>query len=151
MIRSVSQRNIRQVLTHPEIGSEIVVQGWVRTKRESKAGFAFLEVNDGSYFQNLQVVIPATLPNYSTDIPKLFAGASVSVRGEIVLSQGGKQNVEMQAKEAFLLGPCDPLVYHQAGIKHLQPDGFNNSLYQVVSMGDDLDHMGLRKNDSLAL
>jgi asparaginyl-tRNA synthetase len=139
MIRSASQRNIKQVLTHPEIGSEIVVQGWVRTKRESKAGFAFLEVNDGSYFQNLQVVIPATLPNYSSDIPKLFAGASVSVRGEIVLSQGGKQSVEMQAKEVFLLGPCDPLVY---------PIGKQKMSYEYLR---DFTHLRSRTNTFSAI
>ncbi len=110
-MRSASHRKVIQILTKPEIGAEIVVQGWVRTKRESKAGFAFLELSDGSYFQNLQVVVPATLPNYATDMAKLFSGVSVSVRGQVVASQGGKQAVEIQAQEVTLIGPCDPLVY----------------------------------------
>ena len=80
MPRSPSKRNICDILQKPEIGTEVVVEGWVRTKRESKAGFAFLEVNDGSFFQNLQVVIPANLSNYATDIPKLYPGSSVFVR-----------------------------------------------------------------------
>ncbi len=111
MPRSPSKRNICDILQKPEIGTEVVVEGWVRTKRESKAGFAFLEVNDGSFFQNLQVVIPANLSNYATDIPKLYPGSSVFVRGKVVTSQGGKQSVEVQAKEVTLIGPCDPLVY----------------------------------------
>ena len=111
MQRSSHYRKIREILTKPEIGSEVLVQGWVRTKRESKAGFAFLEVNDGSYFQNLQVVVPAELPNYASEVSNLFQGTSVSIRGQVVTSQGGKQSVEVKALEVTLVGPCDPLIY----------------------------------------
>jgi asparaginyl-tRNA synthetase len=93
------------------MGSEIVVQGWVRTRRESKAGVAFLELNDGSCFQNLQVVVPKELPGYAEEIPLLHAGASVRVKGLVVESQGGKQAVEVQARELALIGACDPAAY----------------------------------------
>ncbi len=105
------QLTVRQVLTAPNIGSQVIIQGWVRTKRESKGGFAFLEVNDGSYFQNLQIVVPAEIASYASEIPKVFSGTSVFVQGEIVASQGGKQAVEVRAQEIALIGSCDPLVY----------------------------------------
>ena len=139
MSRSSSQRKVRQILTAPEIGTEVVVQGWVRTKRESKAGFAFLEVNDGSYFQNLQVVIPADLPNYGTEVSKFFPGASVFVRGQVVASQGGKQSVEVQAKEVSLLGPCDPLIY---------PIGKQKMTYEYLR---DYTHLRSRTNTFSAI
>ena len=111
MPNAIERRKVREVLTHPTLGEEISVLGWVRNKRESKAGFTFLEVSDGSYFQNLQIVVPADLPNYATDIPHLYSGSSVAVRGVVVASQGGKQSVEVQARSVTLLGPVDPQAY----------------------------------------
>ena len=73
MTASSPSRSVRDILVSPRLGAEVLVQGWVRTKRESKAGLTFLEVSDGSYFQNLQVVVPADLPNYATEMPKKFA------------------------------------------------------------------------------
>ncbi|MDQ2999647.1 MAG: asparagine--tRNA ligase [Fibrobacterota bacterium] len=105
------KRKVREVLVSPRFGSEVQVQGWVRTKRESKAGLTFLEVSDGSYFQNLQIVVPGDLPNYLSEIPKLYPGSSVSVLGKEVQSQGGKQAVEVQATEVTLIGACDPATY----------------------------------------
>ena len=61
------------------IGREIVLQGWVRTRRDSKAGFSFLEINDGSCFGNIQVVADAKLPNYESQIKKLSSGCSITV------------------------------------------------------------------------
>ena len=102
---------MRDILVSPNLEGEVQVQGWVRTKRESKAGLTFLEVSDGSYFQNLQVVVPANLPNYAIEMPKLHTGASVRVVGKEVASQGGKQAVEVQAMEVTLIGACDPATY----------------------------------------
>ncbi len=65
------------------VGREVLLQGWVRTRRDSKAGFSFLEINDGSSHGNLQVVAAATLPNYETEIKQLAAGSSVSVSGHV--------------------------------------------------------------------
>jgi asparaginyl-tRNA synthetase len=111
MTASPLDRSVRDILVSPHLGAEVRVQGWVRTKRESKAGLTFLEVSDGSYFQNLQIVVPANLPNYATEMPKLHTGASVRVLGKEVASQGGKQAVEVQAAEVSLIGACDPATY----------------------------------------
>lgn len=104
-------RTVRDILVSPRLDAEVHIQGWVRTKRESKAGITFLEVSDGSYFQNLQVVVSADLPNYASEMPKLHTGASVRVVGKEVASQGGKQAVEVQASEVTLIGACDPATY----------------------------------------
>jgi asparaginyl-tRNA synthetase len=111
MTASPLNRSVRDILLSPNLDAEVQVQGWVRTKRESKAGLTFLEVSDGSYFQNLQIVVPANLPNYATEMPKLHTGASVRVVGKEVASQGGKQAVEVQAQEVTLIGACDPATY----------------------------------------
>jgi asparaginyl-tRNA synthetase len=105
------KRTVREVLADPHFGEDVKVLGWVRTKRESKAGLTFLELNDGSYFQNLQVVVPADMPGYAEEMPKLHVGASVRIEGKEVPSQGGKQAVEVQAREVSLIGGCDPQAY----------------------------------------
>lgn len=89
------------------VGSEVVVQGWVRTRRDSKAGMSFVNVHDGSCFDALQVVAPNTLPNYQSTVLHLTSGCAVRVRGEVVPSQGKGQNVEIQAREVELVGPVD--------------------------------------------
>jgi asparaginyl-tRNA synthetase len=111
MESSLPKPKVREILLNPKVGEEVVVRGWVRTKRESKAGIAFLEVNDGSYFQNLQIVAPSTLPNYATEIAHLHPGSSIAARGVVTASQGGKQAVEIQAAEVSLIGACDPQTY----------------------------------------
>ena len=72
---------VAQARQAESIGREIVLQGWVRTRRDSKAGFSFLEINDGSCFGNIQVIAEATLENYESEIRKLSAGWSVTVEG----------------------------------------------------------------------
>jgi asparaginyl-tRNA synthetase len=111
MAKSLPEPGIRSLITQPPLDTEVRLQGWVRTKRESKAGVAFLEINDGSYFQSLQAVVPATLPGYSDLMHGIHAGTAVSVVGRLVASQGGKQAVEIQATGVEILGPCDPAAY----------------------------------------
>ena len=79
------------------LGSQVTVKGWVRTRRDSKAGMSFVHVHDGSCFDPLQVVVPQTLANYESDVLKLTAGCSVIVQGELVASEGKGQSVELQA------------------------------------------------------
>ena len=93
------------------IGQQVKVCGWVRTRRDSKAGFSFIELNDGSCFANLQLVVPAQLTNYNTEITHLFPGSSVAVDGELVASQGGGQSVEIQAKTVRVFGFAEPEKY----------------------------------------
>jgi asparaginyl-tRNA synthetase len=89
------------------MGSEREVRGWVRTRRDSKAGFSFIEVNDGSCFGNLQVVAPATLPNYESEVQKLSAGCSLVVVGELKPSPAAGQSTELHATELRVLGWAD--------------------------------------------
>ena len=85
---------------------EILVQGWVRTKRDSK-GFSFLEINDGSCLKSLQVIADDTLENYADEIQHLRTGAAVGIRGELVASQGGGQKWEVLARDVTVYGNAD--------------------------------------------
>jgi len=87
------------------------VAGWVRTRRDSKGGFSFIELNDGSCFANLQIIAPATLENYERDIVKLHPGASIRVEGMLVASSGSGQSVEVKADKIVVYGFSDPLDY----------------------------------------
>src|SRR4029453_4575637 len=75
----------------------VTVKGWVRTRRDSKAGLSFVHVSDGSMFHPVQVVAPATLPNYASEVQKLTAGCAVEATGTIVPSPAKGQPFEMQA------------------------------------------------------
>jgi asparaginyl-tRNA synthetase len=101
------------------VGSNIAVEGWVRTRRDSKAGFSFVGVSDGSCFSPLQVVAPKDLSNYDSEVLKLSAGCSVRVRGELVESQGKGQSVELQASEVEVVGWVeDPQTYPMQPKRH---------------------------------
>ena len=99
---------IADILSSTEVDGIVTIMGWVRTRRDSKAGFSFIEVNDGSCLSNLQVVADVNLPNYDNEILKLQTGCSLSVTGKIVPSQGKGQSVELYAREVQVLGRTDP-------------------------------------------
>lgn len=84
----------------------ILVNGWVRTRRDAKA-FSFIEINDGSCLKNLQVIADAELPNYAETVQQITTGAAVSVKGELVASKGGGQAWEVKATEVTLVGAAD--------------------------------------------
>ncbi len=88
-------------------GSTVTVRGWVRTRRDSKAGLSFVNVSDGSCFDPIQVVAPADLSNYADEIARLTAGCSVIATGELVPSQGKGQAFEIQAKRIEVVGWVD--------------------------------------------
>ena len=90
------------------IGKEVIIQGWVRTRRDSKGGFSFLEINDGSCMGNIQIVADGNLPNYEEVIKKIPTGASVKIVGEVKESQGKGQDTEVQAKYVEMIGGADP-------------------------------------------
>ncbi|OCY13234.1 MAG: asparagine--tRNA ligase, partial [Microcystis aeruginosa CACIAM 03] len=79
--------------------------GWVRTKRELKE-FTFLEVNDGSSLANLQVILEPTLPDYENVLKTISTGTAIAVSGNLVLSPGKGQNIELKAAEITLYGDC---------------------------------------------
>ena len=102
-----------------EPGCEVTVQGWIRSRRDSKGGFSFLAVHDGSAQSAIQVVAPGELGNYEAEILKLTAGCSVIVSGELVASQGKGQSVEIQAKQIEVCGwGDDPDTYPIAKKRH---------------------------------
>ena len=89
------------------VETEVVVRGWVRTRRDSKGGFSFLAVSDGSCFDNIQVVCPAELANYAAEVVHLTAGCSVECTGKLVKSQGKGQSYEVQATKVAVIGMVD--------------------------------------------
>tara|TARA_R110002050_G_scaffold285615_1_gene435365 strand:+ start:340 stop:1734 length:1395 start_codon:yes stop_codon:yes gene_type:complete len=102
-----------------EPGCEVTVQGWIRSRRDSKGGFSFLAVHDGSAQSAIQVVAPGELGNYEAEILKLTAGCSVIVSGDLVASQGKGQSVEIQAKQIEVCGWVDdPDTYPIAKKRH---------------------------------
>src|ERR1700737_289457 len=99
---------IRDIFTNP-LGEQVEAHGWVKTRRDSK-GIHFIQLNDGSAFQDLQVVIESgSIPE-----PALAAattGACVRVAGELIASPGAGQAVELKARELHVYGPADPATY----------------------------------------
>ena len=85
----------------------VTVKGWVRTRRDSKAGISFVNVSDGSCFQPVQVVAPSTLPNYAQEVAHLTAGCAVEATGMIVPSPAKGQPFEMQATAVKVVGWVD--------------------------------------------
>src|SRR5438270_1027383 len=103
-----SELTVREVLAGraPQDAS-VTVKGWVRTRRDSKAGFSFVNVSDGSSFHSVQVVAPNTLPNYADEVLRLTAGCAVEASGSIVASPAKGQPFEMQARAIRVLGWVD--------------------------------------------
>jgi asparaginyl-tRNA synthetase len=85
----------------------VTVKGWVRTRRDSKAGISFVHVSDGSSFHPVQVVAPNTLANYADEVLKLTAGCAVEATGTIVPSPAKGQPFEMQASAIDVIGWVD--------------------------------------------
>lgn len=112
--------SIKDVLNHQcTVGDTITVGGWIRTRRDSKAGFSFLAVNDGSCFNNLQVVVSSDLSNYESEVLKLTTSCSVMVEGQLVESQGQGQDVELKATKVQVLGFVeDPDTYPMSAKRH---------------------------------
>ncbi len=89
------------------VNTKVEVRGWVRTRRDSKAGISFINITDGSCQDPIQAVAPNTLANYQSQVLHLTAGASVIARGTLVQSQGKGQAMEIQAEEVIVVGLVD--------------------------------------------
>ncbi|MCH2175871.1 MAG: OB-fold nucleic acid binding domain-containing protein, partial [Lentisphaeria bacterium] len=98
---------ITEVFTNHTIGEILTVKGWVRTRRDSKGGFSFIELNDGSSNQSLQLVVDNTLSNYDADVLQLQPGASISATGQLVSSAGTKQTKELKVTKLCVYGHVD--------------------------------------------
>jgi len=101
---------VRDALGRSPAPEPIRVRGWVRTRRDSKSGFSFLEINDGSCLRSLQVLAEGALPNYG-EVLKLATGASVEVEGALAASPGKGQAVELHAARLRVLGASDAAAY----------------------------------------
>jgi len=93
------------------VGKTVTLRGWVRTRRDSKAGFSFLELNDGSCQGNVQVVAPNTLANYAGEVQKLGTGCSVVVVGTVKASPAKGQATEVEATAVTVVGWADGTTY----------------------------------------
>ncbi|MCM1984566.1 asparagine--tRNA ligase [Lyngbya confervoides] len=102
--------SIRSILNHGQPGDAVMANGWVRSKRVLK-GFAFLDLNDGSSMQGLQVVLDEALPAFAAQLNQLGTGASVTVHGDLVASQGKNQRIELKATSLQVWGTADPQTY----------------------------------------
>jgi asparaginyl-tRNA synthetase len=104
----VTGTRIAQILagTVP-VGTKVTVEGWIRTRRDSKAGLSFLALHDGSCHEPLQIVAPQELPNYQSDILRITSGCAVRATGELVASQGKGQAVELRGDSVEVVGWVD--------------------------------------------
>lgn len=101
------------------IGERIAVQGWVRTRRDSKAGLSFIALNDGSCQSALQVVAPGELPNYTQEVLAVTTGCALRVTGSVVASEGKGQSVELRAENISVIGWVeDPDTYPVPAKRH---------------------------------
>ncbi|MAI38312.1 asparagine--tRNA ligase [Alteromonas sp.] len=100
------------------VGESVTVKGWVRTRRDSKAGLSFIALHDGSCFDPVQVIALNSLSNYA-DIQRLTAGCSLSVTGTVKESQGQGQSLEIDATEVDVVGLVEnPDTYPMAAKRH---------------------------------
>ena len=97
--------SVKDALQRTAPAEAILVQGWLRTRRDSK-DFSFLELNDGSCLRNLQIIAKSTLPNYAA-VQRLITGASIAVHGALVASQGKGQSWEVVADSVEIVGPSN--------------------------------------------
>ncbi|RUO65320.1 asparaginyl-tRNA synthetase [Pseudidiomarina planktonica] len=101
------------------VGSEITVRGWVRTRRDSKAGISFINIHDGSCFDAVQAVVPSEVDNYQSEVVKLTTGCSVAVTGTVAESAGQGQAFELQATKVHVYGWVeDPDTYPMSPKRH---------------------------------
>src|SRR5262252_2659059 len=103
-----NQFNVRSILAgEAPKDAPVTVKGWVRTRRDSKAGISFVHLSDGSAFHPVQVVAPNTLPNYADEVLKITTGCAVEATGMIVPSPSKGQPFEMQASAIRVIGWVD--------------------------------------------
>jgi asparaginyl-tRNA synthetase len=101
----MSVTSVREILRGKvAAGTKVKVQGWVRTRRDSKAGLSFVNVSDGSCFDPIQVVAPNALANYASEVLKITSGCAVEIEGEVAVSQGKGQSLEITASLVRVVG-----------------------------------------------
>ena len=106
MATEIRRTKIKDLLAM-QAGSEVLVKGWVRTKRGNRE-IAFIALNDGSTIKNVQIVVDKNAETESI-LPRITTGACIGVRGDLVESLGSGQAVEIHAKDIEIFGECDPM------------------------------------------
>ncbi|MDI3282788.1 asparagine--tRNA ligase [Polyangium sp. 15x6] len=117
---------VQELFKQSPVGQRVSVCGWIRTRRDAKNNFSFLEINDGSCLKNLQVIADGTLENYETEVKKLGTGSSVRVEGTVVASQGKEQAIEIKAERVHVYGFASedfPLQKKRHGFDYLRTIG----------------------------
>lgn len=107
----MEKMSVAQARKVESVGRDVKLQGWLRTRRDSKGGFSFLELNDGSSFGNVQVIAEAALPNYQSEVLHLTVGSSVSVEGTVQASPAKGQATEVKARSVTVHGLADGTTY----------------------------------------
>ena len=102
---------IKELLNTTQGEKSVLVKGWVRTRRDSKGGFSFLEINDGSCQANIQVIIEHSLKDFSELDKKITTGSCIAVYGQLVASEGKGQKMEIQVAEIEVYGSADAETY----------------------------------------
>ncbi|SVC82359.1 uncharacterized protein METZ01_LOCUS335213, partial [marine metagenome] len=110
-MKKIKRHKVKEILQQNEERPEVRVQGWIRTRRDSKGGFSFLEINDGSCLNNLQVIADHNIDGFKSASGKLHTGCCAGVTGKLVQSPGKGQNVELQAFSVEVYGAADPEQY----------------------------------------
>jgi asparaginyl-tRNA synthetase len=114
---------VQELFKQSPVGQRVAVCGWVRTRRDAKQNFSFLEINDGSCLKNLQIIADGALENYESEVKKIGTGSSVRVEGTVVASQGKEQAIEIKAERVHVYGfaPEDfPLQKKRHGFDYLR-------------------------------
>jgi len=109
-------KTINELLNSNEYNTNVVVKGWVRTKRASK-NIAFIALNDGSTINNIQIVVDVNSAN-EDKLAKIHTGASLSIEGKLIKSEGKGQNIEIVSNKLEILGVSDPDEYPLQPKKH---------------------------------
>ncbi|MCY4330461.1 MAG: asparagine--tRNA ligase [Endozoicomonadaceae bacterium] len=120
------------------INSEVTFDGWVKTRRDSKAGISFITVNDGSCFKSIQAIADNNLPNYSDEILKLTTGCSVEISGKLVESPARGQDVEVQVTSIKVHGWVDdpetyPVQPKRHSMEHLRQHAHLRPRTNIIS------------------
>jgi asparaginyl-tRNA synthetase len=120
--KAANTRSIRELFTDGKPGEQAAIQGWVRTKRDSKT-FSFIECNDGSCLRNLQIIADESMEGYAETVLPLSTGSSVEIIGTLVESPGKEQAVELHAEQVTVFGaaPADyPLQKKRHSFEYLR-------------------------------
>ena len=102
------REKIKDLLLQTKERENVLVNGWIRTRRDSKGGFSFIELNDGSTIKNIQIIVDHSLVCYGNILEQLTTGTCLSVIGKFHLSPGKGQSVEIQAQNVTIFGSADP-------------------------------------------